>query len=179
MLYSKFNPQDVIKFCPKCWSSNFCFDWKKRFDCEKCNFVRYNNPVCWVMPIIKNDRWQILVTIRGNDPWKWELDLPWWFVDIWETIEDALKREVKEELNLNVINMKFFGSFPNEYIYKWMIYFPLDFIFECEVENFDTITFKDDISGYDFIDPISINLNDITSKSFPNVIREYIQRNDY
>jgi len=170
-----FYPQNVIKFCPSCWSEKFNFFLKNRFSCQKCKFVFYYNPVCGVMAIIKDNKWKILMTKRSDDPWKWELDLPWWFVDIGETIEDALKREVKEELNLEITSIKYWKSFPNEYIYKWIMYFPLDFIFECEIRNLYDIVAGDDVSWYAFIDPKKIDINNITSKSLPNIIKEYIK----
>ncbi len=48
---------------------------------------------------LKNDEWKyILVKHNGKDYWT----LPWWHVEEWENIYKAIKREIKEELNLEI-----------------------------------------------------------------------------
>ena len=39
------------------------------------------------------------------------------FVDYRESFEQALSREVREELNLEIQNFRYLGSFPNIYSY--------------------------------------------------------------
>lgn len=48
---------------------------------------------------LRNDEWKyILVRHTGKDHWT----LPGWHIDEWENIYKAIKREIKEELNLEV-----------------------------------------------------------------------------
>lgn len=52
-----------------------------------------------VRAFLKNSKWQyLLVKHKGKDYWT----LPWWHVEEWETIYKAIKREIKEELNLEI-----------------------------------------------------------------------------
>ena len=46
------NPKKVIKYCPKCGSSNFLFDGVKAFNCSKCQFQFFINSAAAVAAII-------------------------------------------------------------------------------------------------------------------------------
>ena len=62
-----------------------------------------NLPI-WVNPIILNNKWEILLQKRPKTysyKW-WTRGLPWWKLQKYETFENALIREVKEETNLDV-----------------------------------------------------------------------------
>lgn len=54
--------------------------------------------------IIKNEEWQILL-VQKNDKQKiapWKSLPPWWTVEFWEEIQETLKREVFEEVGLEI-----------------------------------------------------------------------------
>ena len=42
--------------------------------------------------------------------WAWNFLLPWWTLEFWENLEDALIREIREEVNLKVKSLKIFGT---------------------------------------------------------------------
>jgi len=54
-----------------------------------------------IKAIIFNDKWQILLCKEEN--WVW--DLPGWWLEHWENIEVCLKREIKEEMWLEVLSI--------------------------------------------------------------------------
>jgi len=101
----------------------------------------------------------LLVTKRKHHPAKGLLDFPGGFANPGETIEACLKREIKEELNLDIILLNYFCSAPNTYIYKSVAYTITDFAFLCMVEDFTAIKACDDISGFYFIKPSRLDKN--------------------
>jgi ADP-ribose pyrophosphatase YjhB (NUDIX family) len=60
-----------------------------------------NNPIPVVDVIIQQDS-KILFAKRKKEPFKGYLGLPGGFVNIGETVEDAARREVKEETSLDI-----------------------------------------------------------------------------
>jgi mutator protein MutT len=76
---------------------------------------KHRNPIPTIDAIIHNHKNQILLVKRGNEPFKDHLSLPGGFVNFGEKVEDALKREVKEEASLNVEPMEILGVYsePN------------------------------------------------------------------
>ena len=121
--------------------------------------------------IIRNDKNEILFTIRKHEPAAGKLDLPGGFVDLGETAENAVIREVFEELNLHITEMNFVGTFTNKYVYGGLEYQTLDLVFDCSVNSFTTIKAADDVSGYVFRNPSSVNPDEIGLDSIKNIVR--------
>ncbi|MPQ46499.1 NUDIX domain-containing protein [Marinifilum sp. N1E240] len=168
-------PENVIAFCPKCGSANFKYREDNSFLCENCNFHLYINSAAAVAALIVNDDGEILLTKRAIEPQKGMLDLPGGFVDVMETAENAVSREIKEELNLDVKSMKYFMSFPNEYIFGGISVFTIDLAFACSVINYNKIHAKDDISAFKFYKFSEIDFDNVCSGSIPIIIREFIK----
>jgi len=73
---------------------------------------RYRNPTPTVDTIIQRDS-RILLVKRRNDPFKGYLVLPGGFVNEGERVEDAAKREVKEETSLNIEVLDILGVYSD------------------------------------------------------------------
>jgi ADP-ribose pyrophosphatase YjhB (NUDIX family) len=59
--------------------------------------------------IIRDNK--VLLIKRGHDPYEGYWALPGGYVDWDETVEEAIAREVKEEVGLDVTETKFFGVY--------------------------------------------------------------------
>ncbi|TAJ12858.1 NUDIX domain-containing protein [Marinilabiliaceae bacterium JC017] len=168
-------PGDVIRYCPKCGSERFNYDGEKAFKCIACGFHFFINSAAAVAAIIESGHDEILLTIRAFEPQKGYLDLPGGFVDPGESVEAALKREIKEELNLDITDMSYLVSYPNEYIFSNYSVFTTDLGFICRVESFKNIHVKDDISGYEFINPRDLDYQKVSSDSIRKIIKDYLK----
>jgi NADH pyrophosphatase NudC (nudix superfamily) len=122
-------------FCPKCGSKHLLDNESNGMKCATCNFHYFHNTASAAGAIIESPE-GILLVRRGHEPKKGLLDVPGGFVNYNESIEDALIREIHEELAIVLPNMLYFGSFPNVYIYDNVTYFTTDAIFIC---RFDTV----------------------------------------
>lgn len=169
------NPQKVIKYCPKCGSSNFMYKSDNSFLCNDCAFHLYVNASAAVAALLVNREGEILLTRRAFDPDKGLLDLPGGFVDTMETAEHALQRELKEELNLEIDHMEYFMSYPNEYIFGGLSVFTIDLGYICKINSFTGIAAKDDISGYEFYSLNKIPFEEIGSVSMKEMIKEFVK----
>ncbi len=80
--------------------------------CPRCSYpVKiYKNPVPTVDIIIEMEGKVVLVR-RKNEPYGWAI--PGGFVDFGESVEDAAKREAKEETNLNISIKGLLGVYSN------------------------------------------------------------------
>lgn len=103
------------------------------------------------MALIMDDKDRLLVTERSKAPGKGSLDLPGGFAEPGEGIDTCLKREIKEELNLEVVSLTYFASFPSTYPYKDVVYPITDMAFICQVDSFKNICAMDDVAGFSFI----------------------------
>lgn len=169
-------PEKVLKYCPRCGSGLFKPQTNKSFKCSSCGFEFFINSATAVAAVIENEQGQILLTVRGVEPDLGALDLPGGFVDPMESAEEAIKREIKEELNLEIATTTYLTSFPNEYIYSGYSVFTTDCGFACKVKNFDNIKVADDIAGYQFFDPKEIDFNKISSNSIRKILKFYLAK---
>lgn len=89
-----------MKYCSTC--GNVLEERKRNTEwyCVRCKAHTYANPIPTIdaMLIDENDR--ILLGKRNRQPDKGKLNLPGGFVDPEETLEQAIERELKEELQL-------------------------------------------------------------------------------
>ena len=165
------HPAKALKYCPFCGSNQFVWDNKKAHHCKSCLHRLYTNEAGAVVALIENNKKEILFTRRKFDPAKGKLDLPGGFIDLGETAEHAVVREVKEEVNLDVESIEFFGTFPNTYTFCDFTYFTIDIVFRCKVNDFSPIKADDDVDSYRFINPKNVSINEIGLDSIKNIIR--------
>ena len=72
---------------------------------------------------------------------------PGGFADPGETAEEACFRECREELGVEIKNLRYVGSFPNTYEYNGILYKTCDLFFEAELEDNATMVLqKDEVS---------------------------------
>ncbi|MHC4474878.1 MAG: NUDIX hydrolase [Planctomycetota bacterium] len=163
-----------FKSCPRCTSANLTVDKQKTIVCGHCQFTYYHNMAAAVAAIIEYQG-RILLTRRAHEPAASMLDLPGGFVDYAETAEEALAREVYEELNLQIENMKYFTSAPNTYVYKDVLYHVLDILFVCPVAGIEGIQPRDDVSQFLFFRPDEVPIDQLAFESTKAALAHYIE----
>lgn len=155
------HPIELFRYCPKCGTSHLAVEGGKQIVCGQCGFRYFINASASVACVIRNDSDQVLFTVRRHEPSAGMLDLPGGFADQGETAEQAVVREISEELNLQVTGMKFLRTFTNEYAYSGVIYHTLDLLYECTVHNFDALKADDDVSSFEFRNIESVHIDEI------------------
>src|SRR5680860_1144189 len=126
---NKTHPLNALKYCPKCGSSEFNKSGERSLKCNKCSFHYYINTAAAVAALVVDNIGKLMLVTRGVEPNYGKLDLPGGFVDPGETLENALQRELFEELGLKINSFEYIGSAPNEYIYSEFSVFTLDMAF--------------------------------------------------
>jgi len=169
----KKHPLEQFKFCPKCGSANFLINNFKSKKCADCGFVYYFNPSAAVACFLKNAQGDLLLAVRANDPAKGSYDLPGGFVDMDETGEEAIVRELKEETGLEIRNLKYIFSIPNHYMYSGFLVDTLDLFFEAEVEDFNMAIASDDVKSIRIVHPSEVNEDDFGLESIKKAIVKY------
>ncbi len=166
-------PQNVLKYCPKCGSNEFNFDKDRAFLCNNCNFNFYINSSAAVAALIVNDKGELLLTKRAFAPGKGMLDLPGGFVDPLESAEKAIVREIKEELNLDIIDLQYLISSPNKYVFSEYTVYTTDMAFIVKVKNWDNIKAQDDVNSICFVNKENYNPDLIFAPSIKEIINTF------
>ena len=87
---------------------------KEKARCRNCSFVHYNNPRACVSAIIHR-RNEILFVQRAHEPFKHYWDLPGGFLEAGELPEAGLRREIREELQIEIDILKLWNAYPDSY----------------------------------------------------------------
>ncbi len=157
--------------CPKCGLLSFEFDGGKIYHCKECDYQFFFNSASAVGALILRDG-KLLTGVRARDPAKTLLDLPGGFVDPDESLEQALERELYEELSIRPSSMTYFSSGSNRYLYNGVEYITCDVFFICKIDNFEPMKASDDISEYRWVDLNNINLSEFAFDSVKRVIEK-------
>ena len=164
-------------FCPKCGSSLFhSYDKGRSYQCDACHFHYFINNSAAVACQIFNSSGDLLLTRRAFEPNKGTLDLPGGFVEPLETAEEAVVREIKEELNIHVINMTYLVSFPNLYPFSNFEVPTVDLAFVCETSSLSQLHPGDDVASVEFIHPAKVDLSGFCSDSMRQIIQFYLDK---
>lgn len=108
-----------FKFCPKC--SNVFVSKKpdghdsEELMCESCGFVFWQNSKPTASALIIDKDKKLLLVKRAIEPHKGMWDVPGGFLELGEHPEDGVKREMKEELGIDIIVNKFIGIIMDRY----------------------------------------------------------------
>ncbi len=165
----------MFKYCPKCAAAALRMVGNKLLRCEACGFEFYLNPAAAVAGIIEDSRGRLLITVRGKDPGKGKWDLPGGFVDPGESAEEALQREVREEVGLEVATVRYLGSHPNTYEYMGVRYSTMDMGFVCRATDPSQAAPRErDIEAVLFRAPEDIDLTRFAFRSLAGLVARYL-----
>lgn len=153
------------------------WDGDKKLSCPICQFVLYHNCAAAVAVLMKCSG-SYFFTRRNMDPGNGKLDLPGGFVDPRESAEDTCKRELFEELSLEIQPEKlvYLSSLPNVYVYKEIAYNTLDLFYLYEINaRFSATLEEKEISETVWLRAEDIVLSDIAFESQKKFLRAYLK----
>ncbi len=144
-----------FNYCPACGSGDIFLGDMKKVGCRDCSFTYYHNVAAAVAAILECDKKVVLIQ-RAKEPGKGKLDLPGGFVDPKESAEEAVKREIKEELRIDLGEPGYLGSYPNIYKYEGVTYHTCDLFFYCKIDALPTDFDRMEIEELFLINPLEI-----------------------
>jgi NADH pyrophosphatase NudC (nudix superfamily) len=172
----KTHPLKVLKFCPKCGSPDYKIAGDRSLKCHSCGFHFFINASAAVAALVTDGNGKLMMVTRGVEPNYGKLDLPGGFVDHNESVEDAVKRELYEELGMKVKSMNYIGSAPNEYIFSGFSVFTIDLAFEVIPESIVNLNPMDDILDYRFYAENEFNYDDIPAPSIKQFVINFFKK---
>lgn len=163
------------KFCPKCGS-----EAERKLHnllvCKNCGYNFYINPAATNAVIIENKSGEILIVTRKFEPKKGYLDLPGGFVEIGESLEESSIRELQEELGVTVSEVKYFGSYPDEYLFQGVMIKTLGFVLTAKVDDDVQIKVSDDVAEANFYKKDEIPFDKIAFESLKKGLLDYLNQ---
>lgn len=119
------------RFCGQCGQIMTRVDWELAMQCKDCGFRAYPRISPSIIVAIRRDD-QILLACHKRHSQSKDKDRLYTvlagFVEAGETLEQCLHREVKEEVNLKVHNVRYQGSQPWPFPHSMMVGYIADYL---------------------------------------------------
>jgi len=115
--------RQYFKFCPVCAGRLLLKKHGPVFHltCRSCDFIFYQNSKPTASAFIVNQKNQILLVKRAVEPMKGYWDAPGGFLEDGEDPIKGLRREMKEELGVQLADIQFFGIYLDVYNERYAI----------------------------------------------------------
>jgi mutator protein MutT len=160
--------------CPRCGAPGTGTEAPNPFRCPACGFVLFFNAASAVAAFILDGQGRVLYTRRAKDPARGKLGMPGGFVDEGETAEEALRREVREEVGLELHALRYLCSYPNAYPYRDVVYHTLDLFFVATAVDPSHVRSLDAVDAVEWLDPATIAPADIAFDSMRRALADYL-----
>ena len=99
---SSLNPAlDDVRFCPRCAAAAEVV-FPRQLACAACGYRAFYNPKPVACAIPRDAEGRVWLLRRAFDPGAGLWTFPGGFVDLGESVEDAARREAKEELEIDI-----------------------------------------------------------------------------
>lgn len=136
-----------FRFCPGCGSESLWADSAKSWRCAACGF-RYFHNVAVAVALLLRVGGDLLFARRAHAPAAGLLDFPGGFVDPDETLEQAMVRELAEELGMEVdpAALRYAFSGYNHYPFADVTYLTSDVFFLLELPERPRLQCADDVA---------------------------------
>jgi ADP-ribose pyrophosphatase YjhB (NUDIX family) len=144
--------------------------------CAACGFAYYFNPAVSAAGILVGDDGRALFIRRGHEPALGKLAFVGGFVDAGERPEDALRREVREEVGVELDAIAYLASSPNHYVYRGVSYHVADLIFVARIAAGGVPRVLDGVAAIEWHDPRTLDPDVLAFPSMTAALRIYQQQ---
>ncbi|NOY08202.1 MAG: NUDIX domain-containing protein [Spirochaetes bacterium] len=171
-------------YCPVCGKKIEKWD-DQLIICSSCgyHFYQTSKPTAGAVIIREtgsgNGKYQVLLTRRGIEPFKGYWDIPGGFLRNGEEPEEGLRREIREELGIDILKLRLFHAvtdryprddIPEEANYTLCLYFL------CTIDDSKKLKAEDDITESEWfsLDSLPFDLSFKENKKTLDKVRRYL-----
>ena len=114
------------KYCGRCGSLTQFLAEERGKQCVECGLVLYPGiSPCIIVAVVRNRKELLLAELNRSDRMRYSVLAG--FVETGETLEHCVRREVREEVGIEVRNIKYFGSQPWAFSQSLMVAFTAEY----------------------------------------------------
>jgi NADH pyrophosphatase NudC (nudix superfamily) len=170
--------KDLFRFCARCGEPRgvAAVAGTNPYRCGVCGFTYYFNTASAVAVLIEDADGRVLFIRRGREPAKGKLAMAGGFTDPGETGEEATRREIREELGLELADIEYVGTWPNVYHAGGFVVHVLDIFYRARLATTAMTLDPDEVSGAEWLDPCGVDPAEIAFPSMRAALAAYLER---
>lgn len=165
---------DHFKYCPACAQPLASPMQARAVHCSSCGFLFFLSTTVATGVLLSRPDGAVLFIRRAKEPAKGLLALPGGFIEIGETAETGLRREILEEVGLTIGGVEYLCSAVNAYEYRSVTYPVLDLFFMAEVEETIEPEPLEDVAEICWLDPARVEPAQLAFPSLRAAVRQYL-----
>jgi ADP-ribose pyrophosphatase YjhB (NUDIX family) len=169
---------DAFRFCPRCAFPRPRIEHNRQLRCDACGLRFFFNTAAAAAAFILAGE-ELMLCVRAHEPGQGLWDVPGGFIEFDETIEDGLRREIREELNIELAELHYLTSAPNDYLFAEIPYKTADMFFVGVASNPDDAQPADDVADIVRIHPQSVDPARFAFESTRRAFAVLLQRLGY
>lgn len=164
----------VFKYCLRC--GNKAEAKNNHLVCSVCGLHFYMNPKACTSVILQNRAGKYLLVKRAYEPKKGYWDFPGGFAEEDEDFEECSRREVKEELGIEIQDLKYLSTHKDNYSYQHVGYRTIGVSYVTEFPESSKIVIADDVADYKFFNLEDIPMDELAFPSTHEMIEKLKER---
>jgi ADP-ribose pyrophosphatase YjhB (NUDIX family) len=165
----------LFRHCPRCGRPLASPVSGNALDCAGCGFRYFFNPAVAVAVFITRSDDHVLLIRRAKEPAKDRLAPPGGFIDFDERAEDAVRREIREEIGLELAAVRFLSSQPNAYFYREVTYPVLDLFFVADAASDRMTVDAGEVAAVDWHPISNVRSEDLAFPSMQVAWRDFLE----
>lgn len=166
-------PWRSFRVCPRCGCRRRAAPKEPLFHCDGCGFHYHFNPTLAVAAIVAADDGRVLFIRRATAPGKGKLAMPGGFVDFGESAEAATRRETREEVGIELDDVRFLASYINRYPYEGLTYLTLDLFFVARARSTRARALED-VESVCWLKPTEVRASDLAFSSMRKAWKQWL-----
>ena len=150
--------ETYFRYCPRCGRPGPAIHRQRELRCDACGLRFFFNTAAAAGAFVFAGS-ELLLCVRSHDPGKGLLDVPGGFIEYDESVEEGLRREIAEELSIEVTDFRYLTSAPNDYCYAGIPYKTADMFYTCAAINPEALRPADDVASILRVAPGAVELD--------------------
>jgi ADP-ribose pyrophosphatase YjhB (NUDIX family) len=146
--------------------------------CRACGATVYSNLVCSATLFFRDARGNVLLAKRKNEPYRNQWSTPGGFVEIGETAEEALRREIREELGIALRALQYQGTgytpYPSPHNFHYDL-LEIAFSARANADGLRRMKPRDDVLELRWVSPSRIPYAKLPFIGQRRLLRQYLR----